>query len=284
MKVIYIGANGMLGRDVLDAAAKRAMSASGLDLPAIDITDINSVRAALPDCRVVINGAAYTRVDDAEKEIDLARRINAEGAGNVARVCAERGVRLLHISTDYVFDGTKGAAYTEDDATNPLSVYGKTKWEGEELVKQAGGESLIVRTQSLYGIHGRNFVKAIINQVRQGKKSLTVVSDQVSCPTYTRHLAGALLDLATIPPTGIVNAAARGACSWHAFAVEIIKQLGIENVEVKPMSASQLSYPAPRPAYSELSTERLERWTGNAMPTWQEGLSAYLQEEELARF
>lgn len=284
MNIVYIGANGMLGRDVLDAATDRKITAAGLDLPAIDITNLDSVRTALPDCRVVINGAAYTRVDDAEKDGDLARRINAAGAGNVARVCAERGIRMLQISTDYVYDGAKGTAYTEDDATNPVSVYGASKLEGEELVKQAGGESLIVRTQSLYGIHGRNFVKAIINQVRLGKKALTVVSDQVSCPTYTRHLAGALLDLAAISHTGIVNAAARGACSWHAFAVEIIKQLGITDVDVQPMPASQLKYPAPRPPYSELSTALYQRWTGHTMPTWQEGLSAYLQEEELARF
>ncbi len=284
MKLVYIGANGMLGRDLLEAARQEGIDTTGLDLPAIDITRIDSVRAALPPCDVVINGAAYTRVDDAEREVDTARAINATGAGHVAAVCAERKIRLLHISTDYVFDGGKGSAYLETDPVHPLSVYGSTKREGEELVDRAGGQALVVRTQSLYGVHGRNFVKAILNQVRQGKRELTVVSDQISSPTYTRHLAGALLRLAQLTSTGIVHAASRGACSWHAFAMEIIRMTGWDSsVHIKPMSASQLKYPAPRPAFSELSTARYEQWTGQSMPTWQEGLQAYLQEEELAR-
>lgn len=282
MKIVYIGANGMLGRDVLDTAGKQHIEIAGLDLPAIDITDIERVRAALPACDVVINGAAFTRVDDAEKEVELSRRINADGAGNVARVCAERGARLLHISTDYVFDGKKGSAYDESDPTNPLSVYGVTKWEGEVLVREAGGSSLIVRTQSLYGVNGRNFVKAIINQIRQGKNALRVVSDQVSSPTYTRHLADALLRLAGLDHTGIVHVASRGACSWHAFAVAIVKQLGRPDVVVQPMPAAELKYPAPRPAYSELSTKLYSSWTGHTMPSWEEGLRAYMSEEPLA--
>lgn len=283
-RLVYIGAKGMLGRDVLDEAAARKITITGLDLPEIDITDANSVRAVLPRCDAVINGAAYTRVDDAERETELSRRINAYGAGIVAEVCAERGIRLLQVSTDYVFDGTKGSAYAETDPVHPISAYGRTKQEGEDLVLAAGGPSLIVRTQSLYGIHGRNFVKAILNQVKQGKKTLTVVSDQVSSPTYTRHLAAALLNLAALDQTGIVHAAARGACSWHAFAVEILKNCGVTDVDVQPMAASTLNYPAPRPAYSELSTKRYTTWTGHVMPTWQEGLLAYLKEEELARF
>ncbi|MGA1193434.1 MAG: dTDP-4-dehydrorhamnose reductase [Kiritimatiellia bacterium] len=280
MKVCYIGANGMLGQDFMEAAAQAGHEATGLDLPAIDITSPESVRANLPACDVVITGAAFTRVDDAEKEVELARRINADGAGNVARVCAERGMRLLHISTDYVFDGKKGSAYVETDPVNALSAYGRTKLEGEEQVQAAGGEALIVRTQSLYGIHGRNFVKAIRNQVRQGKKELTVVSDQVSSPTYTRALAMALLKLAAISETGIVHVASRGACSWFDFARAILEQSGVSDVTVKPMAAATLNYPAPRPAYSELSTERYSSWTGEQMPVWQDGLRAYLSEEE----
>lgn len=284
MKIVYIGANGMLGRDLMDAAAAQKHEAVGLDLPAIDITNLESVRTSLPPCDVVINGAAYTRVDDAEREVELARRINADGAGHVARVCAERGIRLLHVSTDYVFDGNKGTDYIETDPVHPLSVYGITKWEGEELVRRAGGPALVVRTQSLYGVHGRNFIKAIINQVRQGKRELRVVSDQISSPTYTRHLADALLRLAAIDKSGIVHVASRGSCSWHAFATEIVKQIGQSGVMVHPMPASELKYPAPRPAYSVLSTDLYTAWTGHSMPTWQSGLSAYLIEEELAKF
>lgn len=283
MKIVYIGANGMLGRDVLDAAAGNGISAQGLDLPAIDITSPASVESALPACDAVINGAAFTRVDDAEKEKDLARRINADGAGHVARVCAKRGIRLIHISTDYVFNGRKGTDYSEEDPADPLSVYGATKLEGEAQVASAGGRSLIVRTQSLYGVHGRNFVKAIINQLLQGKKELTVVADQVSSPTYTRHLAAALLKLAVVPNTGIVNVACSGSCSWHRFAEEIVAEVGAVGVNVKPMKSSELKYPAPRPAYSVLSTRRYTEWTGAVMPSWQDGLKAYLREEPLAQ-
>jgi dTDP-4-dehydrorhamnose reductase len=282
VKIVYLGANGMLGRDVFAAAQAAGLDIIGLDLPTIDITNTDSVANALPACDVVINGAAYTRVDDAEKEVEMAQRINADGAGNVARVCAERGIRLLHVSTDYVFDGTKGSAYREDDPVNPISVYGRTKLDGEIQVEAACGGALVVRTQSLYGVHGRNFVKAIINQVRQGKRELKVVSDQISSPTYTRHLADALLRLSALDKAGVVHVASRGACSWHAFAESIVQHLGDKDVVVHPMPASELKYPAPRPAYSVLSTELYTSWTGEQMPTWQEGLAAYMVEEPLA--
>lgn len=282
MKIVYLGARGMLGRDFLDAARGRGVEAAGLDLPEVDITDPESLQRRIPECDAVINGAAFTRVDDAEKEEEAARRINAHGAGRVAALCAARGIPLLHISTDYVFNGRKGEAYVEADPVEPLSVYGLTKREGEVAVMAAGGRTLVVRTQSLYGIHGRNFVKAIMNQLLQGKKTLTVVEDQVSSPTYTRHLAAALLDLAGAGHDGVVHVAARGSCSWHRFAAEIVAQLGLPGVEVKPMASAQLNYPAPRPAFSVLSSERYTSWTGKQMPTWEEGLRAYLDEDELA--
>ncbi|HMO04059.1 MAG TPA: dTDP-4-dehydrorhamnose reductase [Kiritimatiellia bacterium] len=282
MRLAYIGGNGMLGRDVLAAAVERGIDAVGLDLPELDITNPDSIRAALPEVDVVINGAAFTRVDDAEREIEMARRINADGAGHVATVCAERGIRLLHISTDYVFDGRKNAAYAEDDAASPLSVYGMTKWQGELLVRAASTQALIVRTQSLYGLNGRNFIKAILNQVIQGKRTLTVVSDQVSSPTYTRHLAEALLALAPLADAGVVHAASRGSCSWFRFAEEILAMCGIRSVQVSPMKSEELKYPAPRPAYSVLATDLYTQWTGALMPTWQDGLRAYLREEPMA--
>ena len=282
LRLVYVGANGMLGRDVVEAARAHGYEITGIDLTEMDITHPESIRQHLPDCDVVINGAAFTRVDDAEKEIELSRRINADGAGHLATVCHERGVRLLHISTDYVFDGKKRADYVETDPTNPLSVYGMTKWQGEKLVKSAAPESLIVRTQSLYGLHGRNFIKAILNQIIQGKRELTVVSDQISSPTYTRHLATALLNLAPLTDCGIVHAASRGSCSWFRFAEEMISMVGIRGVTVKPMASSELKYPAPRPAYSVLSTDLYTSWTQALMPTWQDGLKAYLREEPMA--
>jgi len=283
MKIAYIGSKGMLGQDFLSVAEGMGIQATGLDLPEIDISNPASIHEALPDCDVVINGAAYTRVDDAEREIATARLINADGAGHVATVCRDKGVRLIHISTDYVFNGRKQSDYYETDVTDPLSVYGITKWQGEVLVRNAGGPALIVRTQSLYGVNGRNFVKAILNQVLKGKKTLTVVSDQISSPTYTRHLAVALINCAALDKTGIVHVASRGSCSWHQFAQEILALTGVKGVEVQPMSASELNYPAPRPAYSVLSTDLYTEWTGQLMPSWRDGLKAYLQEEELVR-
>lgn len=281
-RIVYIGANGMLGRDFMAAAQARNINVSGLDLPAIDITRKESLRDVLPDCDVVVNGAAFTRVDDAERELEAARRLNADGAGHVGEICRERNIRLLHISTDYVFNGRKNASYVESDPTDPLSVYGITKWQGEVMVKNSGANALIVRTQSLYGVNGRNFVKAILNQIIQGKKLLTVVSDQISSPTYTRHLSEALLNLAEIKENGLVHVAASGSCSWFEFACEIVSLVGVRDVEVKPMSASALNYPAPRPAYSVLSTDRYTEWTGQIMPSWKAGLKEYLLEEELA--
>ncbi len=281
MDITVIGAKGMLGTDLLAAAASAGHAVSGLDLPELDITDPASVERVLPVCDLVINTAAFTRVDDAEKEREAAWAINAEGAGHVARVCAAKGIRLFHISTDYVFDGSRGSAYAEDDPVHPVSEYGRSKLGGEESVRAAGGTSLIIRTQSLYGHNGRNFIKAILNQIRKGKKELTVVVDQVSSPTYTRDLADAIMDLAGTDAEGIVHAAASGFCSWFDFAREIVRCTGAE-VEVKPMSAADLKFPAPRPPYSVLDTSRLKNLTGRSLRSWQDGLNDYLQHEPLA--
>lgn len=273
----------MLGSDLRDAAMRRGWSVTVLDVPECDITQESSLAAAMPAAEVVINCAAYTRVDDAETSRTRCRQINALGAGHVARACAERGIPLLHLSTDYVFDGKKGTPYVETDLVAPLNYYGKSKREGEERVLAAGGHAMVVRTQSLYGVRGRNFVRAILSQLEQEKPVLRVVSDQVSSPTYTRHLAEALLDLARArPPTGILHAAARGACSWWEFARAIVDRVR-PGVVVEPRSSATLFYPAPRPAYSVLDTERLCTIIGHHLPTWQEGLDAYLVEEKTAR-
>ena len=282
MRIALIGGKGMLGSDIADALRARGDDPWIGDLPEIDILDADALAAALPPCEAVINCAAFTRVDDAEKERPAAFAINATGAGNVARACAARGLRLIHISTDYVFDGRKGSPCTEDDPVAPLNYYGETKLAGEREVQAAGGTWTIVRTQSLYGLRGRNFIKAILNQIHQGKTELRVVNDQVSSPTYTRHLADALLRLCATPCSGLVNVASRGGCSWFAFAEAIVRHTGAR-VQVLPRSTAELNYPALRPAYSVLDTARYTRLTNHLLPTWQEGLAAYLNEEPLAR-
>lgn len=281
MHLILIGGKGMLGRDLVDALTRRGGVATVLDLPEFDLTQPDHLARPWPAADAVINCAAYTRVDDAERDRELCHRINAMGAGLVARACAERGLPLIHLSTDYVYDGRKGAPYVETDPVAPLNYYGQTKREGEVRVLEAGGLAVIVRTQSLFGVRGRNFVKAILGQLQQGKTTLRVVADQVSAPTYTRHLADALLDLvAAKPDPGIVHAAAAGACSWWTFARAIVERTR-PDVEVIPQSSEEMNYPAKRPAYSVLHCARLQRWIGRTLPSWEAGLEAYLAEEPL---
>lgn len=271
----------MLGTDIAAACDGAGVGCLILDRDEIDICDRASVLARLEPADWVVNCAAFTRVDDAEKERDLAHQINATGAAVAAQVCAGSGTRFLHISTDYVFDGTLGRPYTETDAVQPLNWYGQTKLAAEQLVAAAGGPHVIVRTQSLYGLNGRNFVKAIINQLLQGKTQLRVVADQISSPTYTMHLADALLRLMWTKAQGIVNIASTGHCSWKAFAEAIVAALK-PGIPVEPLSTAALNLPALRPAFSVLDTARFTALTGHRMPSWQEGLADYLTKEPLA--
>lgn len=280
MKIAIVGGKGMLGSDLADVCRKNRTEPLILDLPEVDICSTESLEASLPVCDVVINCAAFTRVDDAEKEKIVAHAINADGARNVALVSRVKGLRVIHISTDYIFSGKKGTPYVENDLPEPLNYYGLTKLEGEEFVRGAGGKFLIVRTQSLYGLRGRNFIKAILGQIQKGRTTLTVVNDQTSSPTYTRHLADALFRLAKTDATGIVNVAASGSCTWFEFAKAIVERVR-PGIEVTPMSSSELKYPAARPAYSVLDTTRYSQLAGLPMPTWQQGLDEYLSEEPL---
>lgn len=281
MNIVILGGKGMLGSDLNEACARRGIGTLILDRDEMDIADEASFAAAMPaSADWVVNCAAYTRVDDAEKERDLALRVNATGAGVAARWCAARSIPFLHISTDYVFDGKLGRACTEDDPVCPLNYYGVTKLEGEKLVTAAGGSWAIVRTQSLYGLRGRNFIRAILNQLAQGKKELRVVADQVSCPTFTVHLAEALLDVMLANASGFVNVASRGHCSWHEFASAIVAAVK-PGIPIAKLTTAELNFPALRPAFSALDTSRFTKLTGRQMPTWQDGLAAYLVLEPL---
>lgn len=283
MKILLIGGKGMLGTDLVEACRNRGWEPVVLDLPELDITRAEGLADALPAGDLAINCAAFTRVDDAEKERDLCWRINADGAGHVARACAARSLPLIHLSTDYVFNGRKGSAYVESDPVEPLNFYGASKLEGERQVMGAGGPAVVVRTQSLFGLRGRSFIRAILNQLQQGKTSLRVVADQVSSPTYTPHLAEGLLRLAAArPPAGIVNVAARGHCSWWEFASAIVARVK-PGVEIQKLTTAELNFPALRPAYSVLDTTRFTQLTGQPMPRWEEGLEAYLAADPVAQ-
>lgn len=283
MKIALLGGKGMLGSDLVEACQQRGWEPLPLDLPEIDITKEAGLAEAIPPCDAAINCAAFTRVDDAEKERELCWRINADGAGHVARACARRGLPLIHLSTDYVFNGRKGSSYVETDPVEPLNYYGASKLEGEKQVLAALGGAVVVRTQSLFGLRGRSFIRAILNQIQQGKTSLRVVADQVSSPTYTPHLAAALLRLVEVrPPAGIVNVAARGHCSWWEFAGAIVERVK-PGIEIQKLSTAELNFPALRPAYSVLDTTRFTALTGQPMPRWEEGLDAYLAADPVAQ-
>lgn len=279
LNVIVFGASGMLGQDVLRACEGAGFVVRGLSQPDLDITDLHSFSDALQPGAVVVNCAAYTLVDEAESHPDTAHLVNAEGAGIVARACYENDCRLIHISTDYVFSGDTNRPYTEEDATDPVNVYGASKRAGEVLVAERCRDHLIVRVQSLFGRGGRSFVRTMQSRMAGGGRDLHVVSDQFTSPTYTRHLSEAILALLPSDRRGIVHVSATGVCSWYEFAVAIADRVG-SRVAVIPVRTDEYPTPARRPARSLLNTDRFRAWTGAALPTWQAGLDAYLEEDD----
>jgi len=280
MRIIVIGAKGMLGQDMVEACSAAGMDPVGLDLPEFDITEFSNLDRDMPMGEWVVNCAAYTRVDDAERDRETAFKVNYEGVRSVARVCAKRNQRLIHLSTDYVFDGRAMRPYEENDRTNPLNVYGASKLAGEKALRAEGAPFLIVRAQSLFGKHGSNFVRSIASKLKENDEPLRVVKDQVSSPTYTRHLAQALIHLMQAGADGVVHVSATGSCSWYDFAMAIAARLKPEH-PITPITARELNRPAQRPPHAVLSNKRYASWTGQVMPEWEEGLSAYLKEEQL---
>jgi dTDP-4-dehydrorhamnose reductase len=244
----------MLGQDV---AADVALTRSQLD-----VTDREAVRSAIGGDDLVINCAAWTDVDGAEEHEDEAMRVNRDGARNVA----EAAGAVVYVSSDYVFDGAKREPYLESDAVNPLSAYGRTKLAGERATAEANPRHFIVRSSWLFGAGGRNFVETMLGLGSEAR----VVDDQVGSPTFTGHLADALVTLSRTEDFGIHHIAASGACSWFDFARAIFERAG-SDTRVEPCTTAEFPRPAPRPAYSVLGSER-----GHALPSWEDGLDAYL--------
>jgi len=267
----------MLGTDLVSACEQAGHEVIGLDLPELDITSHDNTREMIPACDWLVNCAAYTDVDGAESHPEEAVAVNAKAVRNLAKLCFSRKIHLLHISTDYVFDGRLKRPYTEEDYANPLGIYGVSKMAGEEAIREEKGHHIILRTQSLFGMHGRNFVKSVIERIEKGEE-LHVVDDQISSPTYTRHLAEAILKLLPIDERGLVHVSGTGACSWYRFAKAIAKHVE-PNAVVKPVKTVDTDRPAPRPAYSVMDSLHFEKWTGHRMPSWQQGLEEYLAEE-----
>ncbi|UCH78701.1 MAG: dTDP-4-dehydrorhamnose reductase [Candidatus Coatesbacteria bacterium] len=278
MKVLITGHAGILGRATLETLRRSEVEAVGFDLPQMDITDAGRVAAAVNRERpeVVINCAAFTRVDECESQRELCFAINAAGAGNVAAAAAEAEARLIHISTDYVFDGNTRAPYTEEAEPRPLSAYGESKLAGEREVAAAAADHVILRTAGLYGVGGVSFVSKILTRAKAGE-ALRVVSDQYVSPTYAGHLAEGLGRLLEAKWRGVLHLAGTGGASWFEVAAEILRLTGYE-VSLEAVEAAELGLAATRPAYSVLDCSRYAGLTGHAMPPWPEGLAAYLRE------
>lgn len=279
MAVIVTGYKGTLGGAVLEELERAGYEdVLGMDLEELDIADAEKTGSTVGFVRprVVINCAAYTDVNGCQTERELAFRVNGEGPGNLARACWAVGARLVHVSTDFVFDGKKREPYVEEDPPVPLSVYGASKLAGETAVKACLDDYVIVRTAWLFGPGGTNFVDKVLARAEAGRE-LRVVDDQVGSPTYTRHLAGALRLLAEADYRGVVHATNTGAVSWYGFAVEILAAAGYDNA-VRPITSAELAAPAKRPAYSVLNTDKLELIIGEPLPPWQVGLERYLRE------
>jgi dTDP-4-dehydrorhamnose reductase len=269
----------MLGSDVVRAAQFVNHEVVGLSRSELDITDRQAVAHALLEERpdAVVNCAAYTDVDGAEDDLDGAMNGNAEGAANVAAAAAEIGARVLYPSTDYVFDGSNSYPYVESDEPRPTSVYGQSKLAGEHETAEANPRHFIVRSAWLFGTSGRNFVETMLSLARDHGEVL-VVRDQIGSPTYTAHLADALIRLLDTEAYGIHHMASQGECSWYDFAQEIFSQAAVE-CRVMSCTADEFGRRAPRPAYSVLGTERE---AALYLPHWKEGLASYLAERSVA--
>jgi dTDP-4-dehydrorhamnose reductase len=275
----------MLGHDVMRAGERSGHELVLVDLPELDITDTGAVEELLDrllgepgSLDAIVNCAAWTDVDGAETEHEAAQAVNADGAGNVARSAARVGVPLLHISTDYVFDGVtpldadgRPRAYVESDPAGPRSVYGASKLDGERQVLAASPRHTVVRTAWLYGVDGPNFVETMLRLAGE-REAVQVVDDQVGSPTWSGHLAPGVLGLLEREVSGLVHMTGAGKISWNGFTKEIFRQAEVE-CRVDAATSAQMARPAPRPAWSVLESERDDVLP---MPPWQDGLAGYL--------
>ena len=276
MKVFVTGVKGQLGFDVVNELTKRGIEAVGVDIEEMDITDPVSVdkviKAAAPDA--VIHCAAYTAVDAAEENEAVCRKVNADGTRNIANVCKELDIKMIYISTDYVFSGEGEKFWEPEDERAPQSVYGQTKYEGELAVQELLKKYFIVRIAWVFGINGKNFVKTMLNLAKT-RDTLTVVNDQFGSPTYTYDLAKLLVDMVQTEKYGVYHATNEGICSWYEFACAIFKEAGIE-MNVIPVSSAEYAAKAKRPYNSRMSKDSLEENGFDRLPTWQDALKRYL--------
>lgn len=278
MKVLVTGTKGQLGYDVVNELEKRGHTAVAVDIEEMDITDAVSVERVITEAEVeaVIHCAAYTAVDAAEDNVEICRRVNAEGTENIAKVCKKLDLKMIYISTDYVFDGEGERPWEPDDERHPLNVYGQTKYEGELAVEKYLEKYFIVRIAWVFGMNGRNFIKTML-KLSETHEELNVVDDQVGSPTYTYDLAVLLVDMVESDKYGRYHATNEGLCTWYEFAKEIFRQAGVE-VKVNPVTSDMFPAKAKRPKNSRMSKEKLDANGFHRLPTWQDALERYLSE------
>lgn len=266
MKILITGSHGQVGKEIV----KRLPNCIAYDRDELDITDINQVRKKIEQHmpHVVINCAAYTAVDKAEAEPDIAFLINKTGPENLAKICEENKIFLMHISTDYIFEGTKTSPYVETDSANATSVYGVSKWQGEEAVRKYCKNYLILRVSWVFGEYGHNFVKTML-KLAEEKKELKIVEDQIGCPTYAGDIAEVLLKIAKDPKIGTYHFCGQPQTSWYGFAKEILKD---KKINVIPIKTSEYPTPAKRPANSVLNCDLFKKVFNMELPEWQNGL------------
>ena len=271
MKILLTGRSGQVGSELQALLHPQAAT----DHAALDLADADAiartVRAAQPD--LIVNAAAYTAVDKAESEVELAMRINGVAPGVLADEAKRAGALLVHYSTDYIFDGAKRSPYVETDSPKPTSVYGRSKLEGEARIRASGCRHLILRTAWVYG-RGSNFVRAILRQAEKGA-ALRVVNDQVGAPTWARDIARVTGDFLKTSAEGTFNVSAAGSASWYEVALEVLRSAG-RAVEVTPVSTADYGAKAPRPAYSVLDNSKLRALGIAAIGDWRERLTPYL--------
>ena len=283
MKVLVTGAAGMLASDLIPVFKKRGHEVFAPPEDMLDITNLETVRtvADSSEPEIITNCAAYTMVDEAESEERQALLVNGFGIQNLCLVCQERDIPLVHFSTDYIFDGTKKGPYTIHDAPNPLGAYGRSKLLGEKYVLWLLNKFYLIRTTWMFGTYGRNFIDTML-EIGKTQDKISVVNDQRGCPTWTRHLAEAVVELIETGRYGIYNITSSEPTTWFDFAKEIFRLAGID-VELTPVTSDQFPTPAKRPLNSVLDPFPLTELLGREMPSWREGLKEHLRQQGILK-
>ncbi len=278
MKLLVTGVKGQLGHDVVKECEKRGITAIGVDIEEMDITDAAACEKVIKEAKVdaVIHCAAYTAVDAAEDNIELCRKINAEGTENIVKVCRELNIKMMYFSTDYVFNGKGDRPWKTDDERSPLNVYGQTKYEGELAVENSLEKYFILRIAWVFGVNGKNFIKTMLRLGKE-KGAVSVVNDQIGSPTYTADLAVLAVDMIQTDKYGTYHATNEGLCSWYEFACQIFNEANMD-VKVTPVSSDAFPAKAKRPSNSRMDKSKLTKNGFSPLPGWQDALKRYLKE------